>query len=312
MKPSFPLIFFTVLAGAGFGAFILLVLFNTLSALDLTMEAHEILNGGLASLVLSMTGLLCANFYLANPNHGWKALNRRRASWLSREAVFALLYFPLATIFLAGFHLYGGRMWWSDVSGWLAVVAGLAAVFSIGRVFASLKTLRQWHNPLVPANYLLICMVSGGALLTSIRAPGGNDFLTIAIFAAVLSFIAVMIKAIYFFWAGDPSRPEIETAIGATHAKVRQMNSGYSKGIFLKQSLGHYLTRPRSVWLRVTLFLFLYLLPGIFLMAAIAGAGITHALAAIAIMFPGLLLERWLFFAETQHIAKLYHGRLHS
>jgi hypothetical protein len=50
-----------------------------------------------------------------------------------------------------------------------------------------------------------------------------------------------------------------------------------------------------------------------FLTAAIVAAGSgmlakTASLAAVAAQAPGILIERWLFFAEAKHMVRLYYG----
>ena len=34
-----------------------------------------------------------------------------------------------------------------------------------------------------------------------------------------------------------------------------------------------------------------------------------RAVAAVVAMVPGMLVERWLFFAEAKHTASVYYGR---
>ena len=43
----------------------------------------------------------------------------------------------------------------------------------------------------------------------------------------------------------------------------------------------------------------------------VAGGGIAIAAAIVAVITqaPGMLVERWLFFAEAKHVVTLYYGR---
>jgi DMSO reductase anchor subunit len=50
--------------------------------------------------------------------------------------------------------------------------------------------------------------------------------------------------------------------------------------------------------------------PLVLLRAGSAGQGGVGLLAAAAICFlGGVLLERWLFFAQAEHVVRLYHGQ---
>ena len=53
--------------------------------------------------------------------------------------------------------------------------------------------------------------------------------------------------------------------------------------------------------------LFIFIMPFISL-AAVADGWWPLAVLCCVVFFVGLLLERWLFFAEAKHTVRLYHG----
>ncbi len=83
------------------------------------------------ALLLIVIGLFSSVFHLANKKNGWRAFIPIRSSWLSREAVFAVLFFVPAVLYLAGVFLEGAHgAAWVSVSG---IVAALLAVVTCSR-----------------------------------------------------------------------------------------------------------------------------------------------------------------------------------
>jgi DMSO reductase anchor subunit len=314
MKPSLSLIAFSVLSGAGFGLFVLLVLAQTL-ALEPVMDRRALLIAGAAALALVAVGLTSSAFHLANPKNGIKAFNRVLTSWLSREAVLALLFFPLALGWLAAVALTGAEdhalgLGLSLGLGVLASAVALATVFSTSMIYASLKTIRQWHNPLVPAAYLAIGLASGGVLLMALRAllegrSGDLAGLTLGLIA-----VAATIKLIYWFWIGQPEGPTINTAVAQSGRRVRLLDVGHSHGTFLTDEFGNRIGPRASRVLRGLALVLGFILPFVILAAGGAvGLSPAPALAAAVVLLLGVGVERWLFLIEGQHVVNLYHGR---
>src|SRR4030065_1242892 len=100
MHPAFSVIFFTVASGAAFGLFSLLFLADMFK-LGGGFSQGQLVAGGLIAMGLVVFGLLASTFHLANPKNAWRAFSRFRTSWLSREGVFAVVFMPLALIYLA-------------------------------------------------------------------------------------------------------------------------------------------------------------------------------------------------------------------
>src|SRR6478735_6487800 len=102
MKPTFSIIFFTVISGAGLGFLSLLSLADLCPAETLPRPA--LTSGIAAAFALIGVGLASSALHLAKPSNAWRAFSRFRTSWLSREAVLAaslvattLLYAAIAT-----------------------------------------------------------------------------------------------------------------------------------------------------------------------------------------------------------------------
>ena len=308
MHPAFSVIFFTVASGAGFGLFSLLFIADVFK-LGGGFSREQLVIGGLIALSLIVFGLLSSTFHLANPKNAWRAFNRFRTSWLSREGVFAVIFMPLALIYLVSVW-FDAPTWLRDASGFLAAILAWITVFSTGMIYACLKTIRQWNTPLVPANYLALGYASGSLLLLLGAVVSGLETLPYIAMSALIMSIAAVLKAIYYFWIGSPGlSPTINTATGLTRAKVKLFDTGHTHGTFLTQEFGFQIARQKAGLLKVVVFVLGFGLPGLMLVWVFnQHGGQTAALIAAVAGLVGASVERWLFFAEARHVVNLYHG----
>jgi len=308
MHPAFSVIFFTVASGAGFGLFSLLFIADFFK-LGGGFNQDQLVAGGLMAMALVVFGLLSSTFHLANPKNAWRAFSRFRTSWLSREGVFAVIFMPLALIYLASI-MFDAPQWLRVISGFLTAMMAWITVFSTGMIYACLKTIRQWNTPLVPANYLALGYASGSLLLLLGAVGAGLDVTPYVAMSALIVSIAAVLKAIYYFWIRSPGlSPTINTATGLTRAKVKLLDTGHTHGTFLTQEFGFQIARQKASLLKVIVFVVGFALPGLMLVWVFNQHGgqmaaIVAAVAGIA----GAAVERWLFFAEARHVVNLYHG----
>lgn len=308
MHPAFSVIFFTVASGAGYGLFILMALAHALGLVE--MSKGTVITGGVIALFLITAGLMSSTFHLANPKNAWRAFFRFRTSWLSREGVFAVLFYPFALLYLAGVWFAEGNANGLIVFiGLIAAVLALVTVFSTGMIYGCLKTIRQWNTALTPANYIMLGLATGGVLLAAIMVIMGQDATGITWLAAALLVLAAITKAVYYFWIKTVTGPTINTATGFTRAKVRLLDTGHTAGTFLTDEFGYEVPAKTLMSLKIAVFVFGFILPLVF-MAAVAGGvsgGLVAVIAAMSALF-GIAVERWVFFAEARHVVNLYHG----
>jgi len=309
MHPAFSVIFFTVSSGAGFGLFGLLYLADLLR-LGGGFSREQITVTGAIALVFVIAGLLFSVAHLANPKNAWRAFSRFRTSWLSREGVFALVFFPFAFAYLAlSWFAVPGLEGVRLALGGVATLLAWITVFSTGMIYACLKTIRQWNTPLVPANYLALGHASGALMLLAVAAWADLALQPFAYIAASFLILAALLKAIYYYWMAEPgASSSIQTATGFTRAQVRLLDTGHTHGTFLTQEFGFQLARRHVLALKVFVFAAGFIAP-LVLLAAVGGqpslllGGLITGMALL-----GLVAERWLFFAEARHVVNLYHG----
>jgi len=90
---------------------------------------------------------------------------------------------------------------------------------------------------------------------------------------------------------------------------VRLLEVGHTAGTFLTDEFGHAVTQYKSNSLRFVVFLFGFVVPAILLIILLNGGGMNLLIyVALGIAYIGILVERWLFFAEARHVVNLYHG----
>jgi DMSO reductase anchor subunit len=308
MHPAFSVIFFTVASGAGFGLISLMFIADFFK-LGGSFSNDQLVAGGLIALGLIAFGLLSSTFHLANPKNAWRAVSRFRTSWLSREGVFAIVFMPLALVYLASI-MFDAPMWLRQTSGFLTAVLAWITVFSTGMIYACLKTIRQWNTPLVPANYLALGYASGSLLLLLGAVIAGLDTTPYVAMSALIMAIAAVLKAIYYFWIHSPGLgPTINTATGLTRAKVKLLDTGHTHGTFLTQEFGFQIARQKASLLKVVVFVLGFALPSLMLVWVFnQQGGQVAALVAVVAGLAGAAVERWLFFAEARHVVNLYHG----
>jgi len=180
-------------------------------------------------------------------------------------------------------------------------------------IYACLKPIPKWHNKLVPLVYLMFALTSGGILALLIHsfkqtvpAWAAGALITLYLTAWVIKF---------FYWQSIANAKPFATAGSATglseFGEITVLEAPHTSANYLQKEMGFKIARKHVRKLRVLSYLFGLLLPMLLLMlAALSQAQFTIvclALAAISTI-TGLLIERWLFFAEADHAVTLYYG----
>ncbi len=300
MNPAPSVIIFTVTAGAGYGLLFWLAL-SRLGALAPAITNGQLIVAGFIGLVLVTIGLLSSTLHLANPKNAWRSFMRFRTSWLSREAVFAVLFYPLVLLWFVS----GGNSFLSLLVALMAIVVLVCTAM----IYASLKTIRQWNNALTPVNFVLLGLAAGAAILTLITLIQGVYTPRILALTVAAIAAAAFSKLLYFSWIGQPSGPTINTALGFTRATVKLLDVGHASDTFLTKEFGYEVARAKILWARVIAIVVGFVVPLMLLTGLLGSPGVVHAALASILLMAGIFVERWLFFAEARHVVNLYHGK---
>jgi DMSO reductase anchor subunit len=308
VNPAYSIIFFTTASGAGYGLLALLSAYAL--AGDTASNSLRLISLGLSG-VLVTAGLLSSTLHLGHPERAWRALSQWRSSWLSREGVLALACYVPA--------LCWAWLLWRDAgdAAWLPLASGvlaLATVYATSMIYASLKTVDAWHRPSVTVNYLLLALASGALLWLALRH--WHDAASAADALLTASLLAAAAFGKWGYWSSlDATGPAvtIEAATGLGRlGSVSSLAWPHTEQSYLLKEMGYEVARRHSRRLRRIALLGAFIVPaacalaGIALPAMAGAVLVTLALPALAL---GLVVERWLFFAEARHAVSAFYGR---
>ena len=322
MHPASSIIFFTAASGAGYG---LLFLLGLAAAAGASSPAGAWIEGpafGVAlvlALVLVSAGLVSSAFHLGRPERALRAFTQWRTSWLSREACLAAATFAPAVLLGAG--------WWAGEpdGAWrylgLPLAAGAAAtVYCTAMIYRSLAAVPRWSTGWVPLGYLTLAGASGAVWLAFVMALFAAGAAGAAGAAAGLLVLAGAAKGGYWRAIGArAAESSIESATGLAppggEARVHVLDPPHTEPNWLQREMGFRVARRHARKLRAITWVLAFVLPAVLCAAAWlggapAGAAARAGLGIAALSASaGVLIERWLFFAEAEHKMALYYGR---
>jgi len=178
-------------------------------------------------------------------------------------------------------------------------------------IYASLRTIRQWHQPLTAPIYIALGLASGAVLLHLLLAAFGKA----AAWSSSLAILGLLVGAAlkWAYWLridGELRTYTAEAATGLGHlGKVRVLEPPHTQPNFVMREMGYHVGRKHALKLRKLALVFAFGLPIAFLLLSqAAGLDLTGALAGTLSLAAGLVIERWLFFAEAEHVSMLYYG----
>jgi DMSO reductase anchor subunit len=329
VKPALSVILFTVLSGAGLGALALIALADLASDAGVVGAWSQAQTSAAAiALTLVIAGLCASTLHLANPRNAWRSLTRWRSSWLSREALAALAFIPVAGAY-AALHGFGTPSWARPLAV-ATVLLAWAMLYCTAMIYASLKPVRQWHTARVPIAFFLLAHASG-ALLLACAMAAERTVTRGWMLAAVLLFVLALATKLEYWRFVSTRGVKLEAAIGVPHGvapprrehtrprsiAARLLDVGHTKGTFLTDEF--VATHPHSTMraMRAVALIAGFAIPLLWLAASFGialpvpgGDRPDWRVGAITwiVCMLGLTAERWLFFAEARHTVRLYHG----
>ncbi len=311
MHPAYSVIFFTTASGAGFG---LLALLGVLGPLRLLPADRWFgLSALFLAFALAVGGLLSSTLHLKSPARARFAFSQWRSSWLSREGVASIATMAIAGVFAIGWVFFEATAGWWAAAGLLAALGALLTVFSTGKIYAVLKPIRQWHDPLVVPVYLLFALATGAVWLDAVVAVLAGGSVAVGLGTIIVVIGAWGTKVAY--WkridqGRSPSTPESATGLGSL-GQVRLLMAPHTEENYLQREMGYRVARKHTAKLRVVAGFFGLAVPVFLILAGwLLPTGAAAVCAVLAALFVslGVVIERWLFFAEARHTVTLYYG----
>jgi sulfite dehydrogenase (quinone) subunit SoeC len=304
-----PCIPFTTASGAGLGLLVWLALFGLIGVVP--REWQFGLAGLAVAFVLVAGGLASSTLHLGRPERAWRAFSQWRTSWLSREGVMAVATAIAAAVLGIGWVLLQSLHGVFALAALLTLVCALSTLYSTGMIYASLPTIRQWRQPLTAPIYVALGLASGAVVLNLLLSVFGRASTWSAWLAIVALAIGAGLKWAYWLRIdGELRTYTIEAATGLGHlGKVRVLEPPHTQPNFVMREMGYKVARKHANKLRHLALTFAFGVPvACLLLAQVPALGIVGSLLAVLTMALGLGIERWLFFAEAEHVSMLYYG----
>ena len=307
MHPAFSILFFTTLAGTGQG---LLVLLALALLLGIPMASGFVLVAiGLAQALL-LAGLAASFLHLGHKMRAWRAVLMWRTSWMSREVILLPAFIGLVAL------------WWLVLAGGgmgslgrgllpaLVVLSALALWYCTAMIYACLRFIEEWAHPLTVVNFILIGLSAGLVLGCALAGLSGEQALLRA--AGPWAFAVT--------WLGWATRrlslrrnsllrhkSNLQSATGIRSERLVQKSMGMSAGSFNTREFFHGASAAALRHVRWGFQLLAFGLPVLLMGWGLVNAGAWPWLLAALLQAPGLLAERWLFFAQAKHPQNLYY-----
>lgn len=311
MHPAYSVIVFTTSTGAGYGLLAVLGLMAILGLLPTGFWPSLVAMG--LSFGLIGAGLLSSTGHLGRPERAWRAFSQWRSSWLSREGVCAVATFVPGALFGLGWILAQRTDGWVAAAGGLAALGAAATVYCTAMIYASLKPVAQWHSRFTLPGYLIFAGMSGLTLLNALLLAFGHGAGLVSIAAAALTLIGWCWKRAT--WRHDDAvglPATANSATGLAGGRVVSVEWPHSEENYLLKEMGFRVARKHRDRLRRIAQALAFAGPAALLVVAALLPGpvaVTAATLAALAQIAGLLVERWLFFADAKHTVMLYYGR---
>lgn len=303
MNPAFSVVIFTTLASAAQGMVVALALAR-LSSMALT---PSFLNTTLlTALGMLLIGLGASFAHLGRPERAWRAVLMWRTSWLSREVIVLPAF--IGTV----------AMWWLALNAGIdaiflpaaAVVVAALLWYCTAMIYACLRFIQEWAQPLTLINFTLTGLSSGLILTGALAALSGQSQLLSATgsCALVVTVVAGITRALAMRRnATLKHKSTLQTATGIHAPNLVQKSMGMSAGSFNTREFFHNASLLAMKNVKLTSIVLGFALPAMLLVSGlITSSGMCFVLALLA-QVPGLVADRWLFFAQAKHPQNLYY-----
>lgn len=314
MHPAASVILFTTASGVGYG---ILVLAPLLVSYGVLPNDNRWLGASLMlpALGLVTIGLLSSTFHLGHPERAWRAISQWKSSWLSREGIMAIISYAPALAYSYAWIVLGrvdGPWVWA---GFATVLTALATLFTTGMIYRSLKPIPAWATDWTVAGYLSLGLLTGLAVLVAVATGFGLHPVRFQTLAIILVLAAAIAKNGYWsrlHKAWEVHAQNTGAAVASPGNTVRSVEWPHTEANYVLKEMGYRVARKHADSLRkiarnlllVVPAAVLCVMPSILPLPYLIWIIIPGALLTLA----GVVIERWLFFAEAKHVVTLYYG----
>ncbi|RZI63920.1 MAG: DMSO reductase [Variovorax sp.] len=303
MNPAFSVVIFTSIAGAAQGMVVALALARLVGV----AMAPSFLRAGLAIAgVMLLVGLAASFAHLGRPERAWRAVLMWRTSWLSREVIVLPAFIGVVALWWLALYVGIDTVWLPLA----AIVVAALLWYCTAMIYACLRFIEEWAQPLTLVNFTLIGL-SSGLILTSalsvvlaqpeLLPATGTAALLVTVVAWITRTMALRRNAVI------KHKSTLQSATGIRAPNLVQKSMGMSAGSFNTREFFHHAGLLAMKNVKLALIVLGFALPtALLLWGVTAGFGLAFVLA-LAVQVPGLVADRWFFFAQAKHPQNLYY-----
>jgi len=303
MNPAFSVVIFTTIAGAAQGLVVALAL-ATLAGLSM---APGFVGAALIfAEVMLLIGLGASFGHLGRPERAWRAVLMWRTSWLSREVIVLPSFIAI------------NALWWLALRAGIhtpllpvaAIVFAALLWYCTAMIYACLRFIQEWAQPLTLVNFTLIGLSSGLILVAALAALVGEAaLLQVTGPSALIVTLAAWTTRVLALRhnATLKHKSTLQSATGIKTPNLVQTSMGMSAGAFNTREFFHGRTLVLLKQVKLGFILLCFALPALFALWGATTAATLPWVLAVMCQVPGLLAERWFFFAQARHPQNLYY-----
>ena len=299
MNPAFSVVIFTTLIGAAQGLVVTLAV-AALGGIAVSPAFQS--SALLLALAMSVVGLGASFLHLGRPERAWRAVLMWRTSWLSREVI-------LLPLFIAAVAL-----WWlfpaNRILPVVVVAFALLLWLCTAMIYACLRFIQEWAHPLTLINYTLIGQASGLLLACACAACAGETTLLRGAgpWALFFTFLATASRAMSLIRnARLVPKSTLQSATGIRSERLVQTSMGMSAGAFNTREFFHGKAIGILKQVKWAFLICAFALPALLMLWGVNASSMLPWCLALIIQIPGLIAERWFFFAQARHPQNLYY-----
>ena len=222
-----PLVFFTVLAQAAAGAYLILLLSQPVNGMD----ERKLSIGILVSMVLLSIGMLVGMFHLGMPIRALNLLAGVGRSPMSNEILLGGVFAGFGILVgLAGYYNKGTPAQRKALR-YVTAVFAIAFVATIPKVY-QLSTVAAWNTSHTTIQMLASVFITGGALAAVLGAFRHGAAVSIA---AVFITLALRFDYITFVTGVEPTLAAQQSSLWVTQAIALLIGGGLALFALMKQ-----------------------------------------------------------------------------
>jgi DMSO reductase anchor subunit len=248
--------------------------------------------------------------HLGRPERAWRAAMMWRTSWLSREVIALPAFIGVVALWWLALRFDAASIGPGVLLPLVAIAGAALLWYCTAMIYACLRFIEEWSHPLTLVNYTLTGLASGLLLCAALAALAGESALAAVTGPAALgtTLVAWLARTLALRRnARLRPRSTLQSATGIRAEPLVQKSMGMSAGSFNTREFFHGVSRAALRRVKLAALGLAFAAPALAMAWALATGSAALWLLALLLQAPGLVADRWLFFAQARHPQNLYY-----